>query len=361
MRISIAMATYNGARFIREQLDSLAAQTLLPCELVVCDDGSSDATLSIVEDFARAAPFPVHVHRNEKRLGYADNFLKAASLCVGDYVAFCDQDDVWLAEKLAICSKPLCEAGVTLVVHQGSVVLEDLTPRGARFPKIAATGVVGPMDQSRIFRFKPPGFVMTFRRGILTLIHDGVRPCGLRAGQILAHDHFIYMVSASIGRVAYLRDVLVQYRQHSSNTCGAEVKEGLGGAVKDGLRSHSANEVLASAQACRQWASYLVRASAGATEYSARCEAAAGIYNAFSKKLTNRSRLYSSSVVGQRWVRLLTDICRGRYWSPGTWGLGWRALAKDTLACFAIARGGRKKPHLSSNAMDGPPTYEGSL
>src|SRR5581483_5816839 len=101
MRISIAMATYNGGQFIREQLDSLSRQTFLPCELVVCDDGSTDHTLAIVETFAASAPFAVRIHRNKKRLGFGPNFLKAASLCDGEVIAFSDQDDVWLETKLA--------------------------------------------------------------------------------------------------------------------------------------------------------------------------------------------------------------------------------------------------------------------
>ena len=83
MKISIAMATYNGAKYIRDQLDTLGRQTLPPVELVVTDDGSTDATLSIVEAFSAVAPFPVRIIRNTNRLGYEENFLKAASLCAG--------------------------------------------------------------------------------------------------------------------------------------------------------------------------------------------------------------------------------------------------------------------------------------
>jgi glycosyltransferase involved in cell wall biosynthesis len=99
-RVSIAMATYNGARFIREQLDSFAAQTLLPDELVVCDDGSTDATVDIVETFASKAPFSVKVYRNPEHLDFTRNFEKAFSLCSGDIVFFSDQDDVWFPRRI---------------------------------------------------------------------------------------------------------------------------------------------------------------------------------------------------------------------------------------------------------------------
>lgn len=117
--ISIAMATYNGERFIREQLDSIAQQTLLPVELVVTDDGSNDSTLAIIDDFAKTAPFEVKIVRNEKQLGFADNFLKAASFCVGDFIAFCDQDDVWMVNKLERCMQAFHDNAVVLSVHSG--------------------------------------------------------------------------------------------------------------------------------------------------------------------------------------------------------------------------------------------------
>ena len=95
------MATYNGEKFLEQQLQSLSKQTRLPAELVICDDTSSDATVDIIKRFSETAPFPVKLVVNEERLGWRGNFLKAASLCVSEYIAYCDQDDIWLPEKLA--------------------------------------------------------------------------------------------------------------------------------------------------------------------------------------------------------------------------------------------------------------------
>src|SRR5882757_11091931 len=110
--ISIAMATYNGGKYIRQQLDSFAAQTMLPSELIVTDDGSSDNTLEIIAEFVATAPFPVRVERNEKNLGYRANFMKAASLCKGDLISFSDQDDIWLPQKLEKCAAPFANDDV---------------------------------------------------------------------------------------------------------------------------------------------------------------------------------------------------------------------------------------------------------
>ena len=78
--VAVVLGTYNGDRYLSPLLDSITAQTRPPVELVACDDGSTDKTLSVLQDFARTAPFPVRIEENVTRLGFADNFLKAASL-----------------------------------------------------------------------------------------------------------------------------------------------------------------------------------------------------------------------------------------------------------------------------------------
>lgn len=99
--ISVALCTYNGVRYLDEQLASISCQSLLPDEIVICDDGSSDSSLEVISKFAPSAPFPVHIVRNQSRLGPARNFEKAARLCKGELIAFSDQDDVWQSNKLS--------------------------------------------------------------------------------------------------------------------------------------------------------------------------------------------------------------------------------------------------------------------
>src|SRR5688572_29001579 len=99
-KVSVALCTYNGAKFIREQLASINGQTNLPFEIVICDDGSVDGTVQIIEEFAKNQGVPIFLHRNEQRLGVMRNFRKAILLCKGDYIALSDQDDVWLKDKL---------------------------------------------------------------------------------------------------------------------------------------------------------------------------------------------------------------------------------------------------------------------
>src|SRR5690606_33702270 len=99
---SVPMATYNGERFIYEQLRSIANQSLPPDELVVSDDNSTDGTLDVLNQFSREVDFPVRIMKNNSNIGYGDNFLKAISHCRNDWIAICDQDDVWCENKLRV-------------------------------------------------------------------------------------------------------------------------------------------------------------------------------------------------------------------------------------------------------------------
>jgi glycosyltransferase involved in cell wall biosynthesis len=99
--ISVAMATYNGEKYIREQIDSILNQTVQDFELVVCDDCSSDGTWSILEDYSNHDN-RIKVFRNEGNLGFKKNFEKVISLTCGDYVALCDQDDIWTDDYLEV-------------------------------------------------------------------------------------------------------------------------------------------------------------------------------------------------------------------------------------------------------------------
>ena len=123
--VSVAMATYNGQEHLRRQLDSLAAQSQFPAELVVTDDASEDDTIATIEAFAKTSPFPVYIHRNENRLGYRSNFMRAANLCRSELIAFCDQDDYWYPDKIKLSVKPFSDREVLLAFHNADVVTLD--------------------------------------------------------------------------------------------------------------------------------------------------------------------------------------------------------------------------------------------
>ena len=218
MSVSIAMATYNGARYLPAQLDSLARQTVLPAELVVCDDQSCDATLDLLEEFARTAPFPVVLHENPQRLHFADNFLRAADLCTSDYVAFCDQDDVWHPEKIARVTEAFETSDACLVAHNASVVDADGRVVG-ELKHIDRRGTVTGADLHpwRFFH----GFTCTFKKPLLSMIPGHQRPFDiLDPTRRLAHDRWVTFLASIYGELRVLDDQLAGYRCHGSNASG---------------------------------------------------------------------------------------------------------------------------------------------
>lgn len=217
MQISVAMATYNGARYLPEQLNSLAEQTLPPAELVVCDDRSTDDTRAIVESFAANASFPVHFQENLHRLHFADNFLKAASLCTSEYIAFCDQDDVWLPDKLEQIAAAFNRTGVSLVAHNASMFTD--ADRNVGHLKFIGEGV---LTSDNLFPWNFFfGFTCTFRRDLLDLSPAEHRPIDLiDPRRRMAHDRWITFLASTRGAVVCLPEELTRYRQHDSNESG---------------------------------------------------------------------------------------------------------------------------------------------
>ena len=101
MRVSVAMTTYRPGRHLDAQLTTIASQSRLPDELVVCDDASGDDTADRLETFAQTAPFPVRIHVQPENVGLRRNVEHALSVCSGDVIVLADQDDEWSPEKVS--------------------------------------------------------------------------------------------------------------------------------------------------------------------------------------------------------------------------------------------------------------------
>src|SRR5437763_17010761 len=130
-KFSVAMCTHNGAPFVEEQLKSISSQSRLPDEVIVCDDCSHDETARIVERFSEVAPFPLRLIVNSTNFGVVKNFEQAISLCTGDIIALCDQDDVWQPTKLARIETAFDESPAAgLVFMDAELIDEQLRPTG---------------------------------------------------------------------------------------------------------------------------------------------------------------------------------------------------------------------------------------
>ncbi len=213
MKLSVAMCTCNGAPHLRQQLDSIAAQSRLPDELVVCDDASRDATVSVLEQFAANAPFPVRIHLNPVNLGVTANFSQAVSLCSGDLTAFSDQDDVWLPHKLARAETAIrqsSEPAATLYCSRLQYVDASLSPLG-----------LSPIPSAVGFR---NAIVENIATGCSVVFGPDLRRRLLQAASadMMMHDWWAYLLASAYGQVVYDPTPTVLYRQHGGNVAGWE-------------------------------------------------------------------------------------------------------------------------------------------
>jgi glycosyltransferase involved in cell wall biosynthesis len=332
VHISVALTTCNGERFLAEQLRSLAEQTRLPDELVVCDDASRDSTLDIAERFSADAPFRVRIHHNERRLGFEENFLRAASLCEGDAVAFCDQDDVWLSDKLRVCEAAL-DRRTTVVAHASKLVDDTLRPLGRRWPAFArryeADAELGDPW------LELPGFVMVFRRDLLDMpMHE--RPRSRASARPMAHDEWVYFLGRALGTVRLLPDALVLHRVHGASTSG--VVSALPGDVVRETLAARAETYGERARLGREYAAFLERLARERPDLAERLLRNAGSLLRAADRWDRRSELYVSGARVPARVRTLTRLATaGGYRSRRYGGLGARSLVKDALvATFGV-------------------------
>lgn len=234
-KISIALCTYNGAKYLKSQLESIAAQTRLPDEMMVCDDGSTDETLSILKAFAATARFSVHIERNEKNLGYAKNFEKAISQCTGDIIFLSDQDDVWHFEKIQrIASAFEKEPGIGGVFTNAEVVNHLLHPMG-----FTTWEMIG-FSKRKQTQFKTGrAFELLLRRNMVTgatlAFRTDLRKTLLPIPHGWVHDAWIALLISGISILDIIDEPMIQYRQHGSNQIGAE-KKGIFARIDESLK-----------------------------------------------------------------------------------------------------------------------------
>ncbi len=213
---SIALCTYNGERFLREQLESYARQTRLPDEVVVCDDGSKDRTLAIMEEWGATVPFQVRIVRNEQNLGYAQNFGKAVSLCTGDVIFLSDQDDVWEPEKIEKMLRVFEEEPeVNLVVSDGYIIDENGQRTEGSIRELTELWFY---DEPEAFCVLEPKRTDCFPQGCASAFRASLREVLLPIPPGWTHDIWLQVTAPLVGRGRVLNFPLFSYRLYSANT-----------------------------------------------------------------------------------------------------------------------------------------------
>jgi glycosyltransferase involved in cell wall biosynthesis len=204
--VSILMPTYNGARYLAEQLDSIVAQAAPEDEVIVLDDGSSDATCEIVAGYAERFPF-VTALRNERNLGVRGTVEKLLGLATRDVVFLSDQDDIWVEGRKTAMVEALRRDGSTAVLANALV----MTERGIERPFFAAPP--GPDVRSVLRNYAKNSFIgccMAFRRDLLAVALPF-------PPTISMHDWWIGTCAMATGRVTFLPEPSLLYRRHATN------------------------------------------------------------------------------------------------------------------------------------------------
>lgn len=325
LTVSVAMATFNGERFIREQLDSIAAQSVLPTELVVTDDSPSPHTLDVVRKFASQVSFPVRIHKNDSRLGYRANFFKAFSLCNGDLIAPCDQDDVWMPGKLERLSSVFTDDDVLLAIHNVRLVDDNLqTISGASKKHWYHDGTYGPLTTDPAYMAY--GMSLMIRRGILIWIEPSEANS---FGDSYGHDLWLWFVATSLGNIVGLPEELALYRQHMSNVFGTvksrSNKEQASVSRRTGTTHYIRSEVMA-----LELGRKLTHIRPDAPEkIRRRSQEASDFYRRRAMFFRLRADLYGNANRRQRIATAIRLLKSGAYRPIRSQGLGRRALLKD--------------------------------
>lgn len=208
MTVSVAMASYNGNDFIREQLDSVLSQLGTADELVVSDDGSTDGTREILSEYAQKDARVKVIDGPQK--GVIRNFEKAVTACTGDVIFLCDQDDVWDDDKYAAVTAAFDDDTVMLVMHDARLVDKEKNVVGDSFfaTRNTKTGFL-----KNLWKNSYIGCCMAFSKHLKPYILPF-------PDAIPMHDQWIGMTAQRHGKVVLLHRPLLSYRRHGDNATG---------------------------------------------------------------------------------------------------------------------------------------------
>jgi glycosyltransferase involved in cell wall biosynthesis len=203
--ISVALCTYNGERYIQEQIDSIVSQSYENIEIIILDDNSTDGTVDLVKSYK---DIRLKVHINDQNIGFNKNFQKCLSLCTGEYICISDQDDIWLPDKV---SKLYSTLGGSIMAYSDSKLIDyngdTLHISMSSLLKTKFENIASPLQL--IFRNTISGHSMIFHRKLLLY--------ALPVPNDFFYDWWLAYTAAAIDQIKYCESALVSHRQHSSS------------------------------------------------------------------------------------------------------------------------------------------------
>ena len=209
--VSVVMCTYNGSRFVGEQIQSVIDQDYSSLELIIVDDASADNTYSILQSYAEKDG-RIKLFRNEQNMGFNLNFDKACRLATGDFIAIADQDDVWHLSKLKKLMQKIGEDEQILMVHCISARFEKFGEFHLKSPKL-----VNYHAGKDVKNF----FLSNFISGHNMLLRKSLLNYSMPFPPHVYYDWWLAAVASSYGKIESLPEILVWHRMHDSNATGA--------------------------------------------------------------------------------------------------------------------------------------------
>lgn len=221
--ISVALCTYNGEKYIEQQIVSIIEQSRSVDEIVICDDGSSDNTLNIVSGIQQKSTVDIRwIEAEEKHVGVVRNFQRCCDNCKGDVVFLCDQDDVWYKDKVKTMLDYFDAHPLVDVVFTDADLIDSEGKK--RFSSTLFDHYFTKEDRSK---FDQGEGLVCFAENHATGATMAIRKSFLdnhRFGDYgdlgICHDHIIALMAANINSLGYINVPLIAYRQHENQTIG---------------------------------------------------------------------------------------------------------------------------------------------
>lgn len=208
-KVQILMSVYNGEKYLREQLDSILAQTYDNIEILIRDDGSTDRSLSILREYQKAYSF-ISIIEGEN-IGLTKSFIELLGVSNGVYVAFCDQDDVWLenkiekaVEKLENCETPALYCSNQILVNEHLEIIDH-----GKLPRM------NPGFGNAVIESVCTGCTVVMNEALIRKIK------GHLPQDAIWHDWWCYLVASYLGTVIFDENAYIYYRQHGDNQLGS--------------------------------------------------------------------------------------------------------------------------------------------
>jgi glycosyltransferase involved in cell wall biosynthesis len=206
------MATYNGARFVIEQLASIVNQSIPPNEIIVSDDASDDRTPDLIRAFMRTSKVKIRFIENEERLGYSRNFMSAITHASGDVIFLSDQDDIWRNDKIEVMLDAFENSEFLLLTHDISVIDNDAANIlvNSYFSDLMKNSL--PLDSN------VKGCSLAFKRQLISKF-------GWPTDENWTYDKWICLMASTFGWRSFVHETLISYRLHNTNASGWRPKE----------------------------------------------------------------------------------------------------------------------------------------